>query len=363
MALSPEQESAGSRPQPAPRVSVLVNTYNHERFIAQALQSVLDQDFPAGQMEIIVVDDGSTDRTAEIIRPFLPGIRYMRKENGGQISAFNAGVALVRSDIIAFLDGDDWWPPGKLSAIVHAFEKNPDITAVGHGFTRVHDQAGTQEACTPAETYRLSLENADAARFAYSGRPFLSTSKLAVRSSVLRRAGRLPDNLIFFDVPVQLLAMALGPALVLSQPLCFYRLHGENLYETRHPDARNLRRRLQFIRAQLDFLPGALAAAGVSHQAVAALFEADRIACEQLRLVLENGWPWETFRLERRRFRSAYTRHTAGYSFFKSLVLACTLFMSSRRFYSLRDWYAAHNLRRFRKFSGEPVPTPGIQLQ
>ncbi len=98
----------------SPTVSVVVNTYNHERFIAQALQSVLDQTFPADQMEIIVVDDGSTDSTPQIIQTFLPRIRYIRKENGGQVSAFHAGVAEARGDIVAFLDGDDWWAPDKL---------------------------------------------------------------------------------------------------------------------------------------------------------------------------------------------------------------------------------------------------------
>lgn len=346
-----------------PLVSVLVNTYNHERFIAQAVQSVLDQDFPADQMEIVVVDDGSTDGTPQALEPFLSRIRYIRKSNGGQISAFNVAVAESRAEIVAFLDGDDWWPSGKLRAVLDAFAKDSSITAVGHGFTRVHEQARTQESCVPAETYRLSLRNPDAARFAYSGRPFLSTSKLAVRRRVLEVAGRLPDNLIFFDVPVQLFAMALGDALILSQPLCFYRLHGENLYETRHPDAKNLRRRFEFISAQLDFLPGALMAAGVSRETVDALFEADEIARDQMRLVLQNGWPWETFNLERRRFRFAYTQHSAPYRLFKSLVLASTLLMSPRRFYFLRDWYAARNLRRLRKPLGEPVPIPGIQIQ
>lgn len=346
-----------------PRVSVLVNTYNHERFIAQAIQSVLDQGFPANQMEIIVVNDGSTDGTSHALQPFLPRIRYIRKENGGQVSAFNVGVAEVRGEIVAFLDGDDWWAKGKLKTVVDVFEREAAVTAVGHGFTRVHEQTRTQEACIPAEAYRLSFENPAAARFAYSGRPFLSTSKLAVRRKVLEVAGRLPDNLIFFDVPVQMFAMALGQALILDQTLCFYRLHGENLYEMRHPDPTNLRRRFQFISAQLDFLPDALTAAGVSRETVEALFAADEISREQMRLVLQNGWPWETFNLERRRFHFTYTRHSAAYRVFKSLVLASTLLMSPRRFYSLRDWYGERNLRRFRKPLGEPVSIPGIQIQ
>ncbi len=75
--------------------SVLIDTYNHERFIEQAIVSVLEQDFPAADREIIVVDDGSTDRTAEIVRKFEPHVRLLRKENGGQASAFNAGFGGV----------------------------------------------------------------------------------------------------------------------------------------------------------------------------------------------------------------------------------------------------------------------------
>ncbi|HMD41199.1 MAG TPA: glycosyltransferase [Candidatus Acidoferrum sp.] len=75
-----------------PFVSVLIDTYNHERFIEKAIVSVLEQDFPAGEREILVVDDGSTDRTAEIVRKFGPHLKLLQKANGGQASAFNAGI-------------------------------------------------------------------------------------------------------------------------------------------------------------------------------------------------------------------------------------------------------------------------------
>jgi alpha-1,6-rhamnosyltransferase len=65
-----------------PFVSVLIDTYNHERFIEQAIVSALEQDFPAGEREIIVVDDGSTDSTAEITRKFEQHVRLIRKPNG-----------------------------------------------------------------------------------------------------------------------------------------------------------------------------------------------------------------------------------------------------------------------------------------
>ena len=97
-----------------PRVTVLIDTCNHQRFIEEAIWSVLAQDFPASDVEIIVVDDGSTARTPEIVRKFQPRVRLIRKANGGQASAFNAGIPEARGEIVAFLDGDDWWAPSKL---------------------------------------------------------------------------------------------------------------------------------------------------------------------------------------------------------------------------------------------------------
>ncbi|MGB6832549.1 MAG: glycosyltransferase, partial [Candidatus Acidiferrum sp.] len=72
-----------------PFVSILIDTYNHEKFIEQAIVSALEQDFPAAEREIIVVDDGSSDGTPEIVRKFEPQVRLVRKANGGQASAFN----------------------------------------------------------------------------------------------------------------------------------------------------------------------------------------------------------------------------------------------------------------------------------
>jgi glycosyltransferase involved in cell wall biosynthesis len=346
-----------------PTVTTLIDTYNQAHFLDQALNSVLEQGLSPSELEILVVDDGSTDNTASLVAKFAPRVRYIHKSNGGQASAFKVGIRESHAPIIAFLDADDWWAKGKLRAVLDVFEREPATTAVGHGFIRVHEQTGRSETCLPAEIYRLSLANPDAARFAYSGRPFLSTSKLSVRRRVVDRAGTFPDSLVFFDVPLQLFAMALGTAVVLDQPLCFYRLHGENLYESRTPNVRNLRRRIEFLNAWINFLPAALAGAGVPPDVVSAFLDFDRIESKRLRLILDNGWPWETFRLERRSFHSAYEHHSSMYGLFKFFVLAATLLVSPRTFYRLRDWYGVHNLRRFRKVFGEPVPIPSIQAQ
>src|ERR1700685_3567281 len=142
---------------PEPTVTVLVNTYNHERFIARALSSVLEQDFPATKMETIVVDDGSTDRTSEIARSYVPHVRYIRKRNGGQVSAFHTGVTEARGQIVAFLDGDDWWAKNKISRVVAAFNSNPGIAAVGHGYYEVAKKGPFRLEMFPGGESRLDF--------------------------------------------------------------------------------------------------------------------------------------------------------------------------------------------------------------
>src|SRR6516225_6521253 len=104
-----------------PLFSVLIDTYNHQGYIEQAVVSAIEQDFPASDYEILVVDDGSTDHTPEIVRKFEPRVRLLRKENGGQASAINYGTAHAKGTFVAFLDGDDIWLPSKLSRVASEF--------------------------------------------------------------------------------------------------------------------------------------------------------------------------------------------------------------------------------------------------
>ena len=124
------------RPQ-KPLISILIDTYNYGRYVEEAIESVLAQNFPVDEREILVVDDGSTDDTAERVRRFGSAINYFRKPNGGQASAFNFGLRRARGKYIALLDADDYWLPGKLSRIAEEFEKHADevdgvLVHVGH---------------------------------------------------------------------------------------------------------------------------------------------------------------------------------------------------------------------------------------
>jgi len=338
-----------------PLVSVVVNTYNHERFIAQALQSVLDQTFPADQMEIIVVDDGSTDSTPRIIQTFLPRIHYIRKENGGQVSAFHAGVAQARGDIVAFLDGDDWWAKEKLRKVVGAFDAHPGIACVGHAYYEV-DANGCVTATMVPTADRLSLENASAARSSYPLCVFLGTSRFAIRRAVLEKTLPVPGELPFFDNFVFSQAIAISGAVLLKQTLCYYRLHAGNLWASNSPDQRLAWTKYRILSGLLNHLPPRLASLGVPEEVIGAFLDPGRPEAERLRLKLEGGKRIDTYRVERASFRLGYRNPDLGYRLFKSFVLFLTLLLPARTFYRLRDWYARKNFSRARKLLGDAEP-------
>jgi glycosyltransferase involved in cell wall biosynthesis len=347
-----------------PSVSVLVNTYNHERFIAQCLQSVLDQTFPADQMEIIVVDDGSTDSTPQITQSFIPrsrpSINYVRKPNGGQVSAFHAGVALARGEIIAFLDGDDYWAPNKISAVLAAFEENPAVAAVGHAYHEV-DENGRSLATMIPTADRVNLNDASFAQSACLLGVFLGTSRFAIRRAVLEKTLPVPPDLPFFDTFVYSQAVAISGAILLPEPLCYYRLHHNNLWALSGQGERVLWTRYRLLNALLTHLPPRLASLGVPEDTIAAFLSADRQDANRLRLKLEGGKRADTFRVERAAFHVSYRNPDFGYRLFKAFVLFLTLLLPPRAFYRIRDWYARKNFSRARRLVGDAetieVPT------
>lgn len=124
-AQAPQCEPAG-----APLVSVIVPAYNAQRYVLDALESIARQDYEP--IEIIVVDDGSTDRTTELVRSRFPGVRILHQANAGAAAARNAGLREATGDYICFLDADDGWYPGKVRAQIEHLQRHPDVGMVFH---------------------------------------------------------------------------------------------------------------------------------------------------------------------------------------------------------------------------------------
>ncbi len=108
-----------------PLISCIVPVFNGERFLAEALDSILDQSYQP--IEVIVVDDGSSDGTAAIIARYRHRVRAVRQPNAGPAAARNQGIRLARGELIAFLDADDLWHRDKLARQMEVFDRNPAI--------------------------------------------------------------------------------------------------------------------------------------------------------------------------------------------------------------------------------------------
>ena len=252
-----------------PFVSVLIDTYNHEKFIEQAIVSVLEQNFSAFDCEIFVVDDGSTDGTPEIIKKFAPRVSYLPKKNGGQASAFNFGIPHCRGGIVAFLDGDDWWEPNKLNTILSEFESHPEIGAIGHGLHEVDENGKRLFLNIPDHTYSCRLINNGEARQFLELRSFLGTSRLAIRNSVLARILPLPDALLVeADEFLATLAVALSGCIVLDQPLTSYRFHSGNQFQFSSSDPRRRQRKSISLDCLANDLPPRLREANIAPEII-----------------------------------------------------------------------------------------------
>ena len=110
-------------------VSVIIPVYNYDRYLAEAIESVLTQTHR--RLEVIVVDDGSTDRSGEIARSFADrGVRYCHQLQAGIGPARNKGVGLAQGEFLAFLDADDRWPVEKIERQLEAFESDPALEMI-----------------------------------------------------------------------------------------------------------------------------------------------------------------------------------------------------------------------------------------
>ena len=328
-----------------PAVSVLIDTFNHERFIEEAVVSVLEQDFAGSETEILVVDDGSTDRTPEILRKFAPRVRVLTKANGGQGSAFNAGIAEARGEIVAFLDGDDWWAKTKLSRVTEAMAAEPDVGIIGHGITIV-DAENREQQETLRDGFRFQANSEEGARLFRVRRSFLGTSRMTIRASLLKQIGRVPEAIaIEADEYLFTLAAVIGPARILPEALTFYRMHGANLYHMAEADRGRAKRKQAVIATLADALSAELQRRRVASPVRQILSGTVSNEARQLRLTLGDGWPWETVQTEWATYRMLHPDAALSHRVFKvmtlipALVLPPAVFYKAQRKFASSDFY------------------------
>ena len=341
-----------------PYVTVLIDTYNHERFIEQAITSVLEQDFPAADREILVVDDSSTDRTPHLVRRFEPHVRLLRKPNGGQASAFNAGLPESRGEVVAFLDGDDWWVNSKLSKVIPVFEAEPAVGIVGHGTTEVFPN-GDQHTEVLVDSPRYRLDSPAGARLFRIRKSFLGT-RSTIRRSVLAQLLPVPEGIrVQADEFIFTMAAALSDVQILPEALFFYRLHAANNYMLQGSNREGLRRKVQSLSLLAGQLRVRLARLGVPEETIGVAVHAIEVEARQLRLIVHGGFPWETVGTELASYRISHSDAPWSHRIFKHVGLIPALFLPPRTYYAAKRRLAAAGwYLRARKYIF-PVPQPG----
>lgn len=199
------------------RVSVVIPTFNSAKFLGEAIESVLGQSRTAD--EIIVVDDGSTDRTAEVLESFNNRLTIVRQENVGVSAARNSGISRASGEWIAFLDADDVWSPNKLAKQLEIVGTSDDLVCVHTGFFTFGEEEATFE---PVPAFMGS--HLEAATL-ISGQGWLCPSSALVKRSCVSRfpewTTQAEDVIYFANLTFE------GSFSYIAEPLVGHRIHCE----------------------------------------------------------------------------------------------------------------------------------------
>lgn len=229
----------------SPLVSIVINNYNYERFLGEAIDSALDQTYP--NTEVIVVDDGSTDGSREIIEGYGERVVAVFKSNGGQGSAFNTGFAASRGEVVIFLDSDDVLLDDAVQRTVELFREHPRAAKVQHKMQVIDAEGERADKLFPSP--RWQMPGGDLRRHILKFRSHVHppNSGNAFAASALRRILPVPEGLyrINADAYVNDLCPVMGPVVSSEEVAALYRVHGNNNYcSIRHVDLPRLRHNL-----------------------------------------------------------------------------------------------------------------------
>ena len=215
---------------------------------------------------------------------------------GGKHQLLISRLRALREGYIAFLDGDDWWAKGKLKTVLDAFDAHPNVGVVGHEIYEVDELTGRSVVVLPESDHRVTLNSIEDGNNSRNIMCFLGTSRVAIRRKILNLVGAIPASLVVeADEFMSTVAVARSEAMLIQQPLTFYRLHPGNLYQFRGQDVVKVQRKMKVLRALSVALRQELPQAGLPEGVVNAVAEPIDYEADRLKLQCLGGMPWRTF--------------------------------------------------------------------
>ena len=210
-----------------PLVSIIINNYNYALYLNDAIQSALKQTY--SPIEVIVVDDGSTDHSKNVIRSYQDHVIPIFKENGGQASACNAGFSGSKGEIIFFLDADDYYYPEAVEKVVNAW--NPETTAKAHFRLHKKNPEGKYLGLIPSKKRRLT--NGEAWREIFTCGNAISppmSGNVYSRKALLQVMPVPEEDSIGIESYLLKRVPFFGKYVIVDEPLGVYRIHNQNIY-------------------------------------------------------------------------------------------------------------------------------------
>lgn len=208
----PEGMAATENPA-KPTVSVVIPTFNREMLVQKAIGSALDQTFQ--DLEVVVVDDGSTDGTRAVVERYGGKVRYLFQENQGISGARNAGIRSAAGEFIALLDSDDTWLPEKLERQMALFQEHPEYGMVATRCSSIERDGSFREMNRPGKSGQILLD--------LFTKNFIRTSSTVFRKECFEKAGLFDPALKECeDYDIFLRVAALYPIGFIDEPLTVY---------------------------------------------------------------------------------------------------------------------------------------------
>lgn len=214
------------------RIACLINHYNYGDFIGETVNSVLAQSRLVD--ELIVVDDGSDETHLEAVRAISaksPQVKLIEKQNGGQLSCFQAGLDATDSELVLFLDADDLWEPGYVQSIVDLLEERPDVDFVATNKREFYTDGTDSFEQLPSRDMGYAVVRTLERGGVWLGSP---TSGIAVRRKILEQIFPVPNSSAWRVCADE--ALVYGSCIAgahlyfLGEPLVRYRVHGSNAF-------------------------------------------------------------------------------------------------------------------------------------